>query len=303
MLEAALAAAIATSNGSLLQVMARRNGQARSNFDWPLRVALVAAAGFLCGWILLSLSDPLGIEDAGGLVTGVILHGPAFPIAAVAGFGLLTRRDRSRLFTDASLILIGISALLAGLDHEVDAVRTDGRLLAVRAVVAFVQHRYFKPAVTASRPNDAAVQSSRVLISKYRTGTQSEFHRLYLAEGLGLARLAYSITGDNLLANDCVQRALLAAFNRWKSWHEKLPPEYWLQREVVTRALKYRRRISTETPVESVQRMRSLPAKQLAATALRLNYGYDHWKIACILGIREGMASSMVQSALEKLQA
>lgn len=141
--------------------------------------------------------------------------------------------------------------------------------------------------------------------------------------GPGLVRFARALTGDVHRGEDLTQAALAKAYVRWQRVVRAEHPVAYVKKMIVREELSRRRRGSTgEVPTEAVgaespmrdiadavverqvtdQRLKSLPARQRAALALRYYEDLPDRETAAILGCTESTVRSLVATGLEALR-
>jgi RNA polymerase sigma factor (sigma-70 family) len=135
---------------------------------------------------------------------------------------------------------------------------------------------------------------------------------LFTRERLGLVRLAHTITGSNLLAEDIVHDAFL----RWIDRPDLTNPGGYLRTVVVNlsrdavrrRGVADRLRHERPTPLAEPELdelwavVRSLPEQYRVALALRFYEDLSERDIAELMGVRPGTVKSLVHRGLAKVR-
>jgi RNA polymerase sigma-70 factor (sigma-E family) len=150
----------------------------------------------------------------------------------------------------------------------------------------------------------------------------SAFSELVAVRSQVLLRTAYLLVGDDQLAQDLLQEALVKAYVAWPRLRDASKAEAYVRRTMVTTAISWRRRRSFhERPVEVVpdvwdadqtERLAShddvwaqvcgLPPRQRAALVLRYYEDLSYEETAEVLGCSVGTVKSQVSEALSKLR-
>jgi RNA polymerase sigma-70 factor (sigma-E family) len=150
----------------------------------------------------------------------------------------------------------------------------------------------------------------------------SAFSELVAVRSQVLLRTAYLLVGDDQLAQDLLQEALVKAYVAWPRLRDVTKAEAYVRRTMVTTAISWRRRRSFhERPVEVVpdvwdadqtERLAShddvwaqvcrLPPRQRAALVLRYYEDLSYEETAGVLGCSVGTVKSQVSEALSKLR-
>jgi len=150
----------------------------------------------------------------------------------------------------------------------------------------------------------------------------SAFADLVAARSTALLRLAYGVVGDQQLAQDLLQEALIKVYVAWPRLRDGSAAEAYVRRTIVTTAISWRRRRSFhEPPVETVpdaesvdeieslathdvlwQQVCGLPARQRAALVLRYYEDLSEGETAELMGCSVGTVKSQVSAALSKLR-
>ncbi len=158
----------------------------------------------------------------------------------------------------------------------------------------------------------------------YTPGSAEDFHRLYEATYPRLKRTLTAVLGDHAAAEDCVQDAFVRAFKAWKRWRPDAPPEVWLHRIALNRALSYRRRRALHEIGEVLRRLgrpeppsdpseslvwsdlksalQRLPTRLAATIVLRHYHGYTNRDIAAVFGISERAVGLRLEEARRRLR-
>jgi len=156
-----------------------------------------------------------------------------------------------------------------------------------------------------------------------RAKDEAEFAELVGAVSPRLLRTAYAICGDQQLAEDALQSALISAYRSWRRVRDADSSEAYLRRMVVNQLLTWRRRRSwsTASPLglvvepsrasheaEVVEHDRvwaavlDLPPRQRAVVVLRYYEAMTESDIAETLGIRPGTVKSQSAAAMGRLR-
>ena len=167
-----------------------------------------------------------------------------------------------------------------------------------------------------------AEEGARVARSASR-GTP-DFDGWVTARGPALLRLAYTLTGNRVDAEDVVQEALARALPRWGRISRVDDVDAYLRRMVVNEHTSWWRRWRRrESPVEQVRDQaavapgglfpdqraglwaacQALPEAQRTAIVLRYYEQLDYSEIAELTGVREGSVRSRVSRGLAALRA
>jgi RNA polymerase sigma-70 factor (sigma-E family) len=137
-----------------------------------------------------------------------------------------------------------------------------------------------------------------------------------------LFRTAYLLVGDDGLAQDLVQEALVKTYQAWGRLREPANAEAYARRVLVTTLISWRRRRSfherpqdtlpdaaTTDPAEGVadhdavwRELQSLPPRQRAALVLRFYEDLSDVESADILGCRVSTVRSQVSQGLRRLR-
>ncbi len=152
---------------------------------------------------------------------------------------------------------------------------------------------------------------------------EADFEEFVVFRGHALLRFAYLLTGDQYLAEDLTQEALVRAHRRW-SYIERASPEPYLRKAIVRQYLSWRRRrSSSETtvanlpdrpdPSKEIDRvaerdelwslLRTLPRAQRAVLVLRYYEDLADRDIAEILRCSESTVRVHAFKALKRLRA
>lgn len=133
------------------------------------------------------------------------------------------------------------------------------------------------------------------------------FDGFYRTHYASVVRLAYSLCGSMLIAEELAQEAFVTAHQRWERLHGFDRPDLWVRRVVINRSISFRRReaterraleqlhdrdaaVSVDPPLGDLElwaAVRELSPRQ--AEALALFYVEDHplSEVARILGLGE----------------
>lgn len=156
-----------------------------------------------------------------------------------------------------------------------------------------------------------------------RAEDEAEFAELVSAVSSRLVRTAYAICGDQGMAEDAVQSALISAYRSWRRIRAANSPEAYLRKMVVNQLLGWRRRKSSRMttsmgvgaePVHASHEVSvvehefvwaavaRLPARQRAVIVLRYYEGLSEAEIAETLGIRPGTVKSQAAAGIARLR-
>jgi RNA polymerase sigma-70 factor (sigma-E family) len=143
------------------------------------------------------------------------------------------------------------------------------------------------------------------------------------ANGAGLERYAFVLSGDSATAEDLVQTALMKALRRWRRISRMEFPDAYVRRVVTTTYLDLRRhRAGREQPWSVIperpggrdpaaavadrdqltRALRTLTAQQRAVMVLRHYLGLDDAAIATELGCGEATVRSHASRALQRMR-
>lgn len=140
------------------------------------------------------------------------------------------------------------------------------------------------------------------------------FEDVYRREALAMVQLAFLLVGSPQRAEEIVQDAFAALFQRWD--HVDRPGAY-LRASVVNRcrsahrrrALERRNRATQEGPTtvglgadDLADALAALPPKRRAAIVLRYYGGHSEAEIARLLGVRPGTVKSLLHRGLAQLR-
>jgi RNA polymerase sigma-70 factor (sigma-E family) len=146
---------------------------------------------------------------------------------------------------------------------------------------------------------------------------QAEFERVYAAHYDALIRLALLTTGSAAVAEDVVQEAYVALYQRW---FDVVEPGAWLRRVVTNRSTSWLRRLMVmrrhdrrldpvtthAAPAAEDIAVRTalarLRPRQRAAVFLRFYLDLSEAEIAEALGCRPGTVKSLLHRALAVLK-
>jgi RNA polymerase sigma-70 factor (ECF subfamily) len=178
--------------------------------------------------------------------------------------------------------------------------------------------------MAALRPSVADGSASAPEWASYRPGSPEDFDRLYRETYPKLKRTLTAVLGDPAAAEDCVQDAFVRAFRAWKRWRPNAPPEAWLHRIALNRALTYRRKRALQEVGEVLRRLgrpesppepgaqlewmalkdalSRLPTKLAAAIVLRHYHGYTNRELALALGVSERTVGARLEAARNRLR-
>jgi RNA polymerase sigma-70 factor (sigma-E family) len=149
------------------------------------------------------------------------------------------------------------------------------------------------------------------------------FREFVAARSAALVRAAWLLTGDEALAHDLVQTALVKTWSRWSRIERRDAPEAYVRRVLVSTFLTWnRRRWWGEVPVAVVPEraasrdafaavdtraaiavaLRALPARQRAVIVLRFFEDQTEAQAAELLGCSVGTVKSQTAKALARLR-
>jgi RNA polymerase sigma-70 factor (ECF subfamily) len=169
-------------------------------------------------------------------------------------------------------------------------------------------------------------QPDRLLIDGARRGDPAAERRLYDAHVDRVYRLAYRLTGDPDVAQDCTQEAFIRAFERLHEFRGDSALSTWLYRITVSvtlnRLKQVRRFWSREAPIElgaavgtgpreaepdlrtKLERaVDALPERQRVVFVMYDVEGYTHEEIGAALGIPVGTSKGRLSEARGRLRA
>jgi RNA polymerase sigma-70 factor (ECF subfamily) len=178
--------------------------------------------------------------------------------------------------------------------------------------------------MAAPRPSPGDDSASAPEWASYRPGSPEDFDRLYRETYPRLKRTLTAVLGDPAAAEDCVQDAFIRAFGAWKRWRPDAPPEVWLHRIALNRALSYRRKRALQDVGEVLRRLgrpepppepgaqvewmalkgalSRLPTKLAAAIVLRHYHGYTNRELALVMGVSERTVGARLEAARHRLR-
>ncbi len=183
------------------------------------------------------------------------------------------------------------------------------------------------------RRGDASVASRRgnlpvtlVRVSSVTVMANQQFEALYRANFARLVAIGVTMSGDQEVARDLAQEAMIRAHDRWHELASFDQPAAWLRRVMVNLLISHHRRATSEqTMLGRVARLRtadhrdaadastdadvwralvaSLPMQQRAIIVL--HYGDDRSvdEVADLLDISSGTVKSTLSKARRKLRA
>ena len=143
------------------------------------------------------------------------------------------------------------------------------------------------------------------------------------ARSTALLRLAYAVVGDEQLAQDLLQEALVKVYVAWPRLRDPSEAEAYVRRTIVTTAISWRRRRSFHEPPVDVlpdlggdadqsdrlathdvlwQQVRGLPPRQRTALVLRYYEDLSEAETAELMGCSTGTVKSQLSAALCKLR-
>ena len=156
-------------------------------------------------------------------------------------------------------------------------------------------------------------------------GDQKAYYEIYKLYSKAMFNICYRIVGNQEEAEDVLQEAFVAAFQKIKSYQGKASFGAWLKKIVVNKAISYLRKKQIEMvelddrfelksdehvddidlvmKVESIRSaIQKLPNGFRVVFSLYLLEGYDHKEISEILGISESTSKSQYNRAKKKLR-
>jgi RNA polymerase sigma-70 factor (ECF subfamily) len=164
------------------------------------------------------------------------------------------------------------------------------------------------------------------LISRVRAGDATAESELYERNVDRIYRLAYRMTGDETMAEDCTQETFIRAFDRLAGFREQAAFSTWLHSiavSVVINSLRKVKRLrSRETELENASPTATVTAAvdgalkialhraiDALAEGLRLVFlmhdveGYKHEEIAAVLDLPVGTSKSRLARARAELRS
>jgi RNA polymerase sigma-70 factor (ECF subfamily) len=160
--------------------------------------------------------------------------------------------------------------------------------------------------------------------ASYRPGSHEDFDRLYRQTYPRLKRTLTAVLGEPAAAEDCVQEAFVRAFRAWGRWRPTAPPEVWLHRIALNRALSYRRKRALGDISEVLKRLgrpepsahpgaqvewmalkvalSRLPTKLATVIVLRHYHGYSNRELALVMGVSERTIGARLQEGRDRLR-
>jgi RNA polymerase sigma-70 factor (sigma-E family) len=150
----------------------------------------------------------------------------------------------------------------------------------------------------------------------------SAFAEFVALRSRALFRTAYLLVGDDGLAQDLVQEALVKTYQAWGRLHDPANAEAYARRVLVTTLISWRRRrsfherphdtlpdVATTDLAEGVvdhdavwRELQALPPRQRAALVLRFYEDLSDAESADILGCRVSTVRSQVSQGLRRLR-
>lgn len=163
------------------------------------------------------------------------------------------------------------------------------------------------------------------LIARVLAGDRLAGRELYDAHAPQVFRLAYRMTSDDQLAQECTQDTFVRAFSKLGSFRQEAALGTWIHRiavSVVLQALRARRRWSNrfvdldeaqhvvteertgdaELATRLERAVEELPEIYRTALIMHDLEGYTHAAIADVLAIAEGTSKTRVSQARAKLR-
>lgn len=166
------------------------------------------------------------------------------------------------------------------------------------------------------------IPSDEALVPALRRGDGSAFRILYERHKDRMLRLARRITGCGADAEDAVQDAFLAIFEKVKGFDGRASLRTWIYRIVVNASLQVRRRRREAAPMDAPppvvppedmaraeavrvldRAVQDLPLRQRAVFSLHVVEGFSLGEAAAILEIAPGTARYHLHAARRRLQA
>lgn len=165
----------------------------------------------------------------------------------------------------------------------------------------------------------------RQLVARILSGDRVACRALYDAHAAGIHRLAFRLTGDAALAEDCTQEAFIRAFDRMASFRGDASLRTWLYRIAVTVTLnairKRRRWLQREEELDELllpparsrgpdpdlrerltRAIEALPEIYRLVVVMHDVEEYTHAEIGEILGIPEGTSKARLSVARRRLR-
>lgn len=166
----------------------------------------------------------------------------------------------------------------------------------------------------------------RHLLTRLRAGDPRAERELYEAHVDRVYRLAYRLTGEDALAQDCTQETFVRAFNGLRDFRGDAKLSTWLHRIAVSVTLNALRKVTRirqrETGLEDVTMMDggiratdpdlkarlaraidALPEGYRTVFVMHDVEGYTHEEIGAALGVQDGTSKAQLSRARAKLRA
>ena len=165
----------------------------------------------------------------------------------------------------------------------------------------------------------------RQLLARLRAGDAAAERELYEAHVDRVYRLAYRLTGEDALAQDCAQETFVRAFNGLREFRGDARFSTWLHRIAVSVTLNALRKVKRirqrETDLEDVTMMDgsrriadpdltvrlaraidALPEGCRTVFVMHDVEGYTHEEIGAALGVQDGTSKAQLSRARAKLR-
>lgn len=165
----------------------------------------------------------------------------------------------------------------------------------------------------------------RQLLARLRAGDAAAERELYEAHVDRVYRLAFRLTGEDALAQDCAQETFVRAFNGLREFRGDARISTWLHRITVSVTLNMLRKVKRirlrETELDDVVTMDSgtrtadpdlkvrlaraidaLPEGCRTVFVMHDVEGYTHEEIGAALGVQDGTSKAQLSRARAKLR-
>jgi RNA polymerase sigma-70 factor (ECF subfamily) len=164
-----------------------------------------------------------------------------------------------------------------------------------------------------------ALTSSGPVASRYRP--PRTFEAFFAAEYHRVLAVVVALVGSRTGAEDIAQEAFIRAYSRWQQVAAMANPEAWVKRVAVNLATSRARRVAAEAravlrmgrrndavdmPLQDADfwsAVRSLPARQAQAVALRYADDLDVAQIADVMECAPGTVKAHLHAARKRLEA
>ncbi|HEX5438160.1 MAG TPA: sigma-70 family RNA polymerase sigma factor [Gemmatimonadaceae bacterium] len=166
--------------------------------------------------------------------------------------------------------------------------------------------------------------NERQLLERLRAGDRAAERELYERHVDRVYRLAYRLTGDDALAEDCTQETFVRAFSRVHDFRGDARLSTWLYRIAVTVTLNVLRKVrrierreialadagvagparSAEPDLKArlARAIDALPEGCRVVFVMHDVEGYTHEEIGAALGVRDGTSKAQLSRARAKLR-